>query len=53
MRILLIDDSAAYRDEFATLLFDARIKHSVLDYSEDCELLEIIMPADFATVELE
>jgi hypothetical protein len=30
-----------------------KIKHSVLDYSEDCELLEIIMPADFATVELE
>jgi quercetin dioxygenase-like cupin family protein len=30
-----------------------RIKHSVLDYSDDCELLEIIMPADFATVELE
>jgi quercetin dioxygenase-like cupin family protein len=30
-----------------------RIKHSVLDYSDDCELLEIIMPADFVTVELE
>ena len=30
-----------------------RIKHSVLDYSEDCELLEIISPADFKTVELE
>ena len=30
-----------------------RIKHSVLDYSDDCELLEIIMPADFETVELE
>lgn len=30
-----------------------RIKHTVLDYSEDCELLEIILPADFATVELE
>jgi hypothetical protein len=30
-----------------------RIKHSVLDYSEDCELLEVIMPADFETVELE
>jgi len=25
----------------------------VLDYSDDCELLEIVMPADFATVELE
>ena len=30
-----------------------RIKHKVLDYSEDCELLEIVMPADFKTVELE
>ena len=30
-----------------------RIKHAVLDYSDDCELLEIIMPADFDTVELE
>jgi hypothetical protein len=30
-----------------------KIKHSVLDYSDDCELLEIIMPAEFATVELE
>jgi hypothetical protein len=30
-----------------------RIKHTVLDYSDDCELLEIIMPADFETVELE
>jgi Cupin domain len=30
-----------------------RIKHSVLDYSDDCELLEIISPARFDTVELE
>ena len=30
-----------------------KIRHSVLDYSDDCELLEIIMPADFDTVELE
>jgi hypothetical protein len=29
-----------------------KIKHSVLDYSDDCELLEIILPADFETVEL-
>lgn len=28
-----------------------RIKHAVLDYSDDCELLEIIMPAEFETVE--
>jgi len=30
-----------------------RIKHAVLDYSDDCELLEIVLPADFNTVELE
>src|SRR6202035_4353823 len=30
-----------------------KIKHAVLDYSDNCELLEIIMPADFDTVELE
>ena len=28
------------------------IKHTVLDYSEDCEMLEIILPAEFETVEL-
>ncbi len=26
------------------------IKHTVLDYSDDCELLEIVLPADFETV---
>jgi quercetin dioxygenase-like cupin family protein len=29
-----------------------RIKHTVKGYSDDCELLEIILPADFETVEL-
>jgi mannose-6-phosphate isomerase-like protein (cupin superfamily) len=29
-----------------------RIKHTVLDYSDDCELLEITLPAEFDTVEL-
>jgi quercetin dioxygenase-like cupin family protein len=29
------------------------IKHKVLDYSSDCEVLEIVMPASFKTVELE
>jgi len=29
-----------------------RIKHSVLGYSDDCELLEIVLPADFETVTL-
>lgn len=26
-----------------------KIKHRVIDYSEDCEVLEIVMPADFRT----
>jgi mannose-6-phosphate isomerase-like protein (cupin superfamily) len=30
-----------------------RIKHAVRGYSEDCELLEIVLPADFGTVELD
>jgi quercetin dioxygenase-like cupin family protein len=30
-----------------------RIAHKVLDYSDDCEVLEIVLPADFETVELE
>lgn len=29
------------------------IKHKVLDYSDDCEVLEIVMPANFQTIELE
>lgn len=29
------------------------IKHKVLDYSDDCEVLEIVLPANFRTVELE
>jgi hypothetical protein len=31
----------------------SRIEHVVLDYSDDCEVLEIVLPADFDTVELE
>jgi hypothetical protein len=30
-----------------------KIKHKVLDYSDDCEVLEIILPAQFETIELE
>jgi mannose-6-phosphate isomerase-like protein (cupin superfamily) len=30
----------------------AKIHHTVLDYSDDCEVLEIVMPADFATAEV-
>ncbi len=29
-----------------------RIKHMILDYADNCELLEIILPAEFETVEL-
>jgi hypothetical protein len=36
----------------AAWLQPPRIKHTVLDYSDDCELLEIIVPAKFKTVEL-
>ena len=47
-----------YDGEVATMhagscwLQPPRIKHTVLDYSDDCELLEIILPAEFDTVEL-
>lgn len=29
-----------------------RVKHMILDYSDDAEVLEVILPADFKTVEL-
>ena len=29
-----------------------KIRHMILDYSDDVELLEVILPADFKTVEL-
>jgi uncharacterized cupin superfamily protein len=29
-----------------------KIKHMILDYSDDVELLEVILPADFKTVEI-
>jgi mannose-6-phosphate isomerase-like protein (cupin superfamily) len=29
-----------------------RVKHMILDYSDDVELLEVILPAEFKTVEL-
>lgn len=29
-----------------------KIKHTVLGYSDDCEVLEIVLPADFKTVTL-
>jgi quercetin dioxygenase-like cupin family protein len=30
-----------------------RAEHAVLGYSDDCEVLEIVLPAEFETVELE
>ena len=48
-----------YKGEVVTMregsawLQPPKIEHAVLDYSDDCELLEIILPADFETVELE
>lgn len=38
--------------EGSSWLQPPNIKHTVLGYSDDCELLEIIMPADFDTEEL-
>jgi hypothetical protein len=29
-----------------------RLRHLILDYSDDVELLEVILPAEFKTVEL-
>jgi hypothetical protein len=26
------------------------VRHTVLDYSDDCELMEVILPADYETV---
>ncbi len=37
----------------STWIQPPRIEHVVLDYSHDCEVLEVILPADFRTVELE
>ena len=53
-----------YKTEFegeGVLTFEAgscwiqppRIKHAVRGYSDDCELLEIVLPASFGTVELD
>jgi uncharacterized RmlC-like cupin family protein len=36
-----------------TWLQPPKIRHRVLDYSDDCELLEVVLPAQFDTVELE
>jgi Cupin domain len=46
-------EGAVIMREGSCWLQPPRIKHTVLDYSDDCELLEIILPADFETVELQ
>lgn len=38
--------------EGACWLQPPRIKHAVLDYSHDCELLELVVPAEFDTLTL-
>lgn len=38
--------------EGSSWLQPPNVRHTVLDYSDDCEMLEIIMPADFDTEEL-
>jgi hypothetical protein len=38
--------------EGACWLQPSKIKHTVLGYSDDCELLEIVLPAEFETVML-
>ena len=38
--------------EGAAWLQPPRTKRTVLDYSDDCEMLEIILPAEFKTVEV-
>ena len=47
------DGQVVTMHEGAAWLQPPRIKHTVLDYSDDCELLEFILPAKFKTVELE
>ena len=47
------DGEVATMREGSCWLQPPKIKHTVLDYSDDCEVLEIILPADFETVELE
>ena len=52
-RFVFADHPVVTMHEGAAWLQPPRIKHTVLDYSDDCELLEIILPAEFKTVELE
>jgi quercetin dioxygenase-like cupin family protein len=46
------DGKVVTMHEGSAWLQPPKIKHTVLGYSDDCEVLEIILPADFETVEL-
>jgi Cupin domain len=40
-------------EQGSTWLQPPMIRHKVLDYSDDCEVLEVILPAEFETTMLE
>ena len=46
------DDGAQGYQEGSAWTQPPKIKHMILDYSDDVELLEVILPAEFRTVEL-
>jgi mannose-6-phosphate isomerase-like protein (cupin superfamily) len=46
------DGKVVTMHEGSAWLQPPKMKHTVLGYSDDCEVLEIILPADFETVEL-
>ena len=46
------DGKVVTMHEGSAWLQPPKIKHTVLGYSDDCEVLEIILPAEFDTVEL-
>jgi mannose-6-phosphate isomerase-like protein (cupin superfamily) len=49
----LEDQGAIVMRQGSCWIQPSRIEHKVLDFSDDCEVLEIVLPADFKTVELE
>ena len=53
MKTELEGQGAILMKEGSCWIQPSRIEHAVLDYSDDCEVLEIVLPADFKTVELE
>ena len=53
MRTELEGQGAITMHEGSCWIQPPRIKHTVLGYSDNCEVLEIILPADFDTVTLE